>query len=186
MEEHLKAMEMDWHTRAGRGGQGGAQLATKFATSLAFYRSLSLENSEKKSEKRLPGPRPRGRKNSKNVDKELKTSRQPEKNLKKLSFSTLFRVFLTRAERLREPLFRLFTEFSGRGLFDSCRRPTMSQNQIVTSTSETFSQSEQELATNNARSTDQWKIPRTNLEQGQWKVMQPMSWRSQFVTPARK
>ena len=62
------------------------------------------------------------------------------------SFSTLLRLFLVKsffdpgAERPQEPLFFqifflgvLFSrETLGRGLFDSCRRPTMSQSKALT------------------------------------------------------
>ena len=72
---------------------------SRFATSLAFYRSqkgLSLKKLRKKSEKGFPGP----------------LSSTPGPRGPGNPFSDFFRSFL------------------GRGLFDSCRRPTMSQVEV--------------------------------------------------------
>ena len=50
---------------------------------------------------------------------------EPRKKLEKLSFSTLFEVFWTPGPRgPGNPFSDFFQSFLGRGLFDSCRRPT--------------------------------------------------------------
>ena len=79
----------------------------------------------KKSEKGFVGPLSPGVKKArqKRVENESKT----RKNLKNSHFRLFFEFLRPWAKRLREPFFRLFRSFLGRGLFDPCRRPMMSQ-----------------------------------------------------------
>ena len=82
-----------------------------------------------KVRKGVPGAsRPRGRRSSKKVEKKLKKGRKLEKNLKNSHFRLFFGVFRPRGREAPGTPFRtFFRSFLGRGLFDSCRRPTMSQ-----------------------------------------------------------
>ena len=73
-------------------------LLPNLATSLAFYLS----------EKEFLGPLGPGVEKAQKVEKELKTSRKPEKNLKNSHFRLFFEFFDPGAERPRESLFRLF------------------------------------------------------------------------------
>ena len=77
----------------------------------------------KKSEKGFPGPLGLG---VKKPEKKLKTSQRPGKNLKIVMFDSFSRIFDPGAKRPREPLSDIFQSFLERGLYDSCRRPTMS------------------------------------------------------------
>ena len=108
------------------------QKITRVATSLAFYRSqkgLSLENSEKSPKRGSRGLSAPGSKKLKKSRKKVEKGPKTRKKLEKWSFSTLFRFFFDpRAERPRNPFSDFFRSFLGRGLFDSCRRPTMSQH----------------------------------------------------------
>ena len=102
-----------------------------FATWLAFYRSqkgLSLENSEKSPKRGSRGLSGRGRKNPKKSRKWLVfnffSSFRPVFNL----FFDFSWAFPTPGPRgPGNPFSDFFGSFLGRGLSDSCRRPTMSQ-----------------------------------------------------------
>ena len=111
--------------------QPGACNDTNIATSLAFYRSqkgLSLKNSEKSLKR---GSRGLSAPGSKKPEKESKMTIFSSFFRVFGPFSTFFRLFLSffdpGAERPRNPFSDFFRSFLGRGLFDSCRRPTMSQ-----------------------------------------------------------
>ena len=98
------------------------------ATSLAFYRrsqkGLSLKKLRKKVWKGVPGAsQPRGRESPKKVEKGWKRAKN-SKNLKIVIFDS-FRVFSTPGPG--NAFSDFFRSFLGRGLFDSCRRPTMLQ-----------------------------------------------------------
>ena len=76
----------------------------------------------KKSAKGFPGALGLG------VEKAQKKSKKSRKKIGKLSFSTLFRVFWTPGPRgPGNPFSDFFRTFLGRGLFDSCGMPLMSQ-----------------------------------------------------------
>ena len=95
-------------------------------TSLAFYRGQkgpSLENSEKSLKRGSRGL------SEKKLEKESRMTIFQVFFRVFDSFSTLFRVFLTPGPRgPGNPFSNFFRSFLGRGLFDPCRRPTMSQD----------------------------------------------------------
>ena len=98
------------------------------ATSLAFYRSqegLSLENSAKTLKRSSRGLSAPGSKKTQKSRKRVENKPKTRKKLEKLSFSTPFlSFFLTPGTSFQ---FFFVRSSLGRGLFDSCRRPTMSQ-----------------------------------------------------------
>ena len=89
--------------------------AHRVATSLAFYRSqkgLSLENSEKKSERGSQGLSAPGSKKLNKSRKKLKKGRKLEKSLKNCHFRLFFGFFSTPGPRGPENPFRtFFSEF---------------------------------------------------------------------------
>ena len=92
-------------------------------TSLAFYTGPKRplpRKPRKKSEKGFPGPQGGGSKNSKN-DNFLFSGFL-------LVFDSFSSFFSPGAERPGNPFSDCFRDFLGRGLFDPCRRPTMSQH----------------------------------------------------------
>ena len=84
---------------------------------------------QKKSEKAFPGLSAPGFKKLKKAEKKLKKGRKLEKNLKNCHFRLFFGVFRPRGRDYcpGNPFSDFFRSFLGRGLFDSCRRPTMLQ-----------------------------------------------------------
>ena len=107
----------------------------KFGTSLAFYRGQkgpSPENSKKSLKRGSGASRAQGQKSAKKVEKESKTSQKPEKNLKNSHFRHFFEFFRPWGPRgPGNPFSDFFRSFLGRGLFDPCRRPTISQSEIT-------------------------------------------------------
>ena len=127
-------------------------LVCNLGTSLAFYRGQkgpSLENSERSLKRGSRGLSAPGSKKREKVEKESKTSQKPEKNLKNSHFRLFFRAFSAPRPRVPgNPFSDFCRSFLGRGLFDPCRRPTMSLG--VQPTSSLFRPEEMErMLTNN-------------------------------------